>query len=594
MTKKNTKKALVLSVLSLVVCFSMLVGTTFAWFTDSVSSANNVIASGNLDVTLEYWADANNDGTKEWVDVQGADDIFNPAAKWEPGYADVVYFRISNVGSLAMQYSFVMNVNEPAQSTNVNGDKFYLSDYIQYSIVEGATENQFGTDRAAAIAAATADGQVPRALSNDTADRVTSNGTALESGDFVKFAVVVWMPETVGNEANYRGEAPQIDLTFNVIATQATSENDGFGTNDYDEGADLGAFATGISKVEAGATAVEVVAIDAAGYNKGSATVPAEALAKGVTQVKMNVEEVDTYAGNFNIPAHAKTFDIKVEGIKDGNTVPVMAQIKIAADLDPNTVKLYHYDTEIACTYNHQTGYVTFETATFSPFTVLFDANSKYEAPEVPEDGEGNAIYPTATVTYESQYVNNTEIEWGNYGQWSPTAGLDSNLEAAFTFACPTNLDPKVEAAFESWHCDFYVSLDRDLGENQIFLGGNYGDFGWIGFHNGDITLAADEELGLLEGVTTNPWTYANVRDFVGTFTCGVGDVKNALEGATFTVKLRLTNPENSSEYYDIETINYTFTTVVNTAEDIQNAVDNGDEHITLGGDIDLNDLFNN
>ena len=57
MTKKySTKKALVASVLSLVLCFSMLIGTTFAWFTDSVTSAGNIIKTGNLDVEM-YWAD---------------------------------------------------------------------------------------------------------------------------------------------------------------------------------------------------------------------------------------------------------------------------------------------------------------------------------------------------------------------------------------------------------------------------------------------------------------------------------------------------------------------------------------------------------
>ena len=52
---KNTKRALWMSILSLLLCFTMLLGTTFAWFTDSVTSANNVIQSGNLDIELEYW-----------------------------------------------------------------------------------------------------------------------------------------------------------------------------------------------------------------------------------------------------------------------------------------------------------------------------------------------------------------------------------------------------------------------------------------------------------------------------------------------------------------------------------------------------------
>ena len=110
-----------------------------------------------------------------------------------------------------------------------------------------------------------------------------------------------------------------------------------------------------------------------------------------------------------------------------------------------------------------------------------------------------------------------------------------------------------------NWECDFYVSLDRDLGENEIFLGGNYGSFGWVGFHNGNVTLAANEEIALLGSVTANPWTYSQVKEYVGTFICGVGAVDEDLLGATFTVKLRLTNPEKKTEFYDVATISYTF-----------------------------------
>ena len=63
MNKKTTRKALVLSLLALLLCCSMLVGTTFAWFTDSVTSGNNKIIAGNLDVELEYY-----NGT-EWEKV---------------------------------------------------------------------------------------------------------------------------------------------------------------------------------------------------------------------------------------------------------------------------------------------------------------------------------------------------------------------------------------------------------------------------------------------------------------------------------------------------------------------------------------------
>ena len=76
---KNTKKALLLSVMSLVLCVSMLVGTTFAWFTDSVSTAKNTIASGNLDIELEYSKDFQN-----WNTVAGKSDLVDPLASGSP------------------------------------------------------------------------------------------------------------------------------------------------------------------------------------------------------------------------------------------------------------------------------------------------------------------------------------------------------------------------------------------------------------------------------------------------------------------------------------------------------------------------------
>ena len=86
MTKMHsTKKALTASILFLAICFSMLVGTTFAWFTDSVTSSGNIIQSGTLDIAM-YWADGTKavPGTDGWTDAStGA--IFNHD-NWEPGY----------------------------------------------------------------------------------------------------------------------------------------------------------------------------------------------------------------------------------------------------------------------------------------------------------------------------------------------------------------------------------------------------------------------------------------------------------------------------------------------------------------------------
>ena len=151
-------------------------------------------------------------------------------------------------------------------------------------------------------------------------------------------------------------------------------------------------------------------------------------------------------------------------------------------------------------------------------------------------------------------------------------AEIDSTpmLDSVFKFSVQQTPEQVEESPYRNWYCDFFVSLDKDLTANKMLLGGNYGDFGWVGFHvtedmlslydSETKTLPANVEVPLLGTVVVNNWTYEMVADFVGTFICGVGDVDDALAGATFTVKLRLTNPENEKEYYDVATINHTFT----------------------------------
>lgn len=211
----------------------------------------------------------------------------------------------------------------------------------------------------------------------------------------------------------------------------------------------------------------------------------------------------------------------------------------------------------------------------------MFDA--EYNAPVVDEPTESNL--PKANVVYSPEHVNSS-LAFGNYGQWSPTPGLEAKLESVYTFSCVDTLEQAKNSPYANWYCDFYVMLDKDLGENEIFLGGNYGSFGWVGFHNGDTTLEANTEIGLLESVTTNPWTYLDVVQNVGTFICGVGDVNDALAGATFTVKLRLTNPENKDESYDIKTIDYTFPEVakVSTLTELMGAIKDGYKVIDAQG----------
>lgn len=228
MTKqKSTKRALLLSALSLLMCVSMLIGSTFAWFTDSVISGNNKIAAGNLDIELEYY-----NGT-EWKTVNGATNLFDETL-WEPGHTDVVYLRLKNIGSLALKYELAINIVSETPGINMAGEEFLLSDYIYMGVVENINgqSNPYSKDaagRAKAIAAAT----------NATiiSEGYAADGEMTKGADDLYMAVVVYMPSNVDNDANYRGDAvPSINLGINLIATQLMNEEDSFG-KDYDEAA---------------------------------------------------------------------------------------------------------------------------------------------------------------------------------------------------------------------------------------------------------------------------------------------------------------------------------------------------------------------
>ena len=230
---KSTKKALILSVISLLACVSMLVGSTFAWFTDSVTSANNIIKSGNLDIVLEY-ATFNEDGTfKAWKDVSGASDILTNEL-FEPGVVEVAYLRVANAGSLALKYQLGVNIISETPGVNVAGEEFKLSDYIQFGVVELDTFATYA-NRAAAVAAVTEAKKISAGY---------TKASNMIAGAEAYLALVVYMPETVGNEANFKTgtDAPQIDLGINVYATQYTAENDSF-NNQYDKYASVATLA---------------------------------------------------------------------------------------------------------------------------------------------------------------------------------------------------------------------------------------------------------------------------------------------------------------------------------------------------------------
>ena len=223
MTSKSTKRALLTSALAILMCAAMLIGTTFAWFTDTASTAVNKIQAGNLDIELEYSKDFT-----EWIKVNDTTKLFEESALWEPGRTEVVYLRVKNAGNLALKYTLgIYNLYEN-RGKNVAGDFYYLSNFVKLGAAEADAAY---ADRAAAISAV-----------QDSAKTLKSIGdTGVVGADLAVnnekvYAMVLYMPTEVGNEANPKNKswAAKVSFGIRVSATQAVSEYDSYG-NTYDE-----------------------------------------------------------------------------------------------------------------------------------------------------------------------------------------------------------------------------------------------------------------------------------------------------------------------------------------------------------------------
>ena len=223
MTSKSTKRALITSALAILMCAAMLIGATFAWFTDTASTAVNKIQAGNLDIELEYSKDFT-----EWIKVNDTTKLFEESALWEPGRTEVVYLRVKNAGNLALKYTLGIYNLYDNSGKNVLGNKYYLSDYVKLGAAE--TDAAYA-DRAAAISAV-----------QDSAKTLKSIGdTGVVGADLAVnnekvYAMVLYMPTEVGNEANPKNKswAAKVSFGIRVSATQAVSEYDSYG-NTYDE-----------------------------------------------------------------------------------------------------------------------------------------------------------------------------------------------------------------------------------------------------------------------------------------------------------------------------------------------------------------------
>ena len=240
MKLKSKKSALLLSFTSLLLCFAMLAGSTFAWFTDTATTGVNKIQAGNLDIEVQYRTTA--DGG--WKTLDNAIDLFGTEnTRFEPGHTRVVELKIKNAGNLALKYKIGMNIASETAGTNKAGNPYKLSDYLK--VAATGIQQYNPTDQISSLMERLIfqKGDFGMWTARDFANfelEYTSNGSVhvLQPGAAQILGIKVYMPESVGNEANAKTtkDAASIEFGLSVYATQYTTESDSFG-NTYDKDA---------------------------------------------------------------------------------------------------------------------------------------------------------------------------------------------------------------------------------------------------------------------------------------------------------------------------------------------------------------------
>ena len=367
MNSKNTKRALVSSVIAMALCLAMLVGTTFAWFTDTESTSVNTIRSGSLDVALEM---QKADGT--WENAEGKTLDFKKAAGaeaekilWEPGCSyELPALRVKNDGNLALKYK--------VQISGIMGDA-KLNEVIEWTMGDTALGSEYHLKAGETSAAFVIKGRMQETAGNDYMN-LSINGIAIS-----------------------------------VVATQDTVESDSYG-KDYDQLAEYPVYAAvSVETDENGLLSGETKLASSEKHEDtdlpvASATVPAGAqLKENASQLELVIKKAENPA-NFTADTtqnEPKTLDISMKGLAEDNDKLIKVEFFIEKGLSLLEINhngrrmsrcsaLKWLDADQEFYYDSATGLVTMLTKTFSPFTYTSDKfywdDKKAESYKTPVD----------------------------------------------------------------------------------------------------------------------------------------------------------------------------------------------------------------
>ena len=419
----------------MVLCVSMLIGSTFAWFTDSATANVNTIQAGNLEVDLQIknaegnWVSAENT-TLDFVKATGA-----PAGEktlWEPGCTyQLPELRIVNKGNLALKYQLVI--------TGATGDTMLL-DVIKFTATVTPEEGE--------------------AVTSDNAYGTTliSDGKLL-AGKYATLNISAHMDETANND--YKDKSVS-GIAIKVVATQLAHESDSNG-NTYDAAAEYPTRVDGTVKADS-----DTVLKDKETEHNIKFTAPAGSLSsesESISKVSLVVDKAATPA-TITVGDLQSSVSYEVT-LKDQNGKTVSAsgealfEVEMKVGKNLSGIKVYHDGVEMTddgaaltenadhFVYDSTTGYITMKVSHFSPFTAVYnkenwsDRTSEDYTVPVDEDDKVVTITSAAELAKLASEVNSgksyngytvklaNDIDLGSH-MWTPIGKSGSTFQGIF------------------------------------------------------------------------------------------------------------------------------------------------------------------
>ena len=219
--KKATKTALCVSIALLILWSLLGAGASLAWFTDTANDVRNQFIIGVADIRVSYYSLVPNPTYDFRELLPSTTDLFDDQALYEPGYTKVVYLKIENNG-IPVDFKVSVTANSWVDGRNALGNAIHLPSYLKFGVLVDTNL----TDLTAAVNAVGGrpDARTIAALDMDdyeSLNHYSSNSVPLEANETKYAAIVVYMPEDVGNIANYAEDnQPSVNLGVTVFASQ--------------------------------------------------------------------------------------------------------------------------------------------------------------------------------------------------------------------------------------------------------------------------------------------------------------------------------------------------------------------------------------